>query len=108
MFFDRIKHPRLRSIVGLALISGSVLGLNGSGSAQEPKAKGRRPNDPATRALLEEVSKAYRALSSYSDQGQFVVAITLGGKVQKQVRPLKLTFARPNRVRPRHRRGPAQ
>ena len=69
-----------------------------SASAQESKPRHRRPDDPAARALLEQVAKAYRSLSSYSDQGQFVVAMTLGGKAQKQVRPLKLAFVRPNKL----------
>ena len=29
-------------------------------------------DDPKARALFDEVSKAYKALSSYSDQGEFV------------------------------------
>ena len=33
-------------------------------------------DDPKARALFDEVSKAYQALSSYSDQGQFVMAMT--------------------------------
>jgi len=98
MFFDRIVQPRRRWAVGLALAGVALLGLGGSALAQDSKAKAPRPDDPAARALLEQVSKAYRSLTSYSDQGQFVIAMTLGGKVQKQVRPLKLVFTRPNKV----------
>src|SRR4029077_62464 len=39
-----------------------------------------------------------KALDSYADQGQFDVVMTLGGKVQKQSLPLKLTFVRPNKI----------
>ena len=98
MFFDPMVQPRRRWAVGLALVGVLVLGMGGSGPAQDSKKKAPRPDDPAARALLEQVSKAYRSLSSYSDQGQFVIAMTLGGKVHKQVRPLKLAFARPNKV----------
>ena len=34
-------------------------------------------DDPKARALFDEVAKAYKALSSYSDQGEFVVAMTV-------------------------------
>jgi hypothetical protein len=98
MFFDRMVRPRRRWAVGLGLALAVVLGPAGSGSAQDARSKAPRPDDPAARALLEQVSKAYRSLSSYSDQGEFAIAMTLGGKVHKQVRPLKLAFARPNKV----------
>jgi thiol-disulfide isomerase/thioredoxin len=48
--------------------------------------------------LFEQVGDAYKALKSYSDQGEFVVAMTLGGKAHRQVRPLRLTFVRPNKL----------
>ena len=44
------------------------------------------------------MSKAYKALSSYTDQGQFVMAMTADGKPQKQAVPLKVTLVRPNKV----------
>ena len=59
---------------------------------------GARRDDPKARALFDEVAKAYQSLSAYSDQGEFVVAIKLGGKTQKQTMPLKLTFVRPNKI----------
>ncbi len=98
MFFDRMVRPRPRWALGLGLALVVVLGPAGSGSGQDARSKAPRPDDPAARALLEQVSKAYRSLSSYSDQGEFAIAMTLGGKVHKQVRPLKLAFARPNKV----------
>ena len=98
MLLDWIRQPRLRSAVITALVGVAWLGLDESGLAQSPKPKAPRPDDPAARVLLEQVSKAYRALSSYSDQGEFAIAITLGGKAQKQVRPIRLTFTRPNKL----------
>ena len=44
------------------------------------------------------MSKAYKALRSYSDEGQFVVAMKIGEKTQKQVMPLKLAYVRPNKL----------
>jgi len=81
-----------------------LLGL-GSGSqvvAQPQELKlaepGARRDDPQARALFDEVSKAYKALPAYSDQGQFVIAMKIQGKTQKQAVPLKLTFVRPNKL----------
>ena len=75
-----------------------MLGPGTTASAQIQGDAPPRPDDAAARALFRTGSKAYQALTSYSDQGEFVVAMTLGGKVHKQVRPLKLTFARPNKL----------
>ena len=52
---------------------------------------------PRPAPLFDEVSKAYKDLSSYSDQGEFVVAMTAAGKSDKQVVPLKVTLVRPNK-----------
>ncbi len=57
-----------------------------------------RPADPKAKALLAEVAKAYKGLNSYSDAGQFVMAMTIAGKPQKQTLPMKLTFVRPNKM----------
>ena len=54
--------------------------------------------DSKARGLLDEVAKAYKALPSYSDQGQFALTMTIDGKEQKQSMPLSLTFVRPNRL----------
>jgi thiol-disulfide isomerase/thioredoxin len=54
--------------------------------------------DPQARALFDEVAKAYRSLKSYSDQGNFTVAMKIGGRLQKHELPLKLTLVRPNKV----------
>ena len=55
-------------------------------------------DNPVARARFDEVAKAYKALKAYSDKGEFVVAYKIGGKLQKQVLPMKMTFARPNKL----------
>jgi thiol-disulfide isomerase/thioredoxin len=91
-------RSRRRWVIGLAVAG--VLGLVPAtpAPAQDTRTKASRRDDPAARSLLEQVAKAYRDLSSYADQGQLVIAMTLGGKDHKQVRPLKLTFVRPNKL----------
>src|SRR5437016_1974991 len=92
-------EPLRRVRVGeLAFARALTLGPVAGASGQDAKTKAVRLDDPAARTLLEQVSKAYRSLSSYSDQGQFVVAMTLGGKAHKQVWPMKLTLVRPNKL----------
>jgi thiol-disulfide isomerase/thioredoxin len=63
-----------------------------------PRLETKREDNPQARALFGEVAKAYKALSSYSDEGEFVIAMTAGGKTQKQVLPMKLTMVRPNKL----------
>jgi thiol-disulfide isomerase/thioredoxin len=86
-----------RTMWRVALMVAAV-GLGGTASAQSSGGRSPRADDAAARALFDRVADAYKALTSYSDQGQFVVALTLGGKAQRQVRPLKLTFVRPNKL----------
>jgi thiol-disulfide isomerase/thioredoxin len=88
-----------------ALAVGLFSGGAGRAQAPEPKAlemktaqSQTRRDDPQARALFDEVSRAYKALSSYSDHGQFVVAMKIGEKTQKQVMPLQLTYVRPNKL----------
>jgi thiol-disulfide isomerase/thioredoxin len=104
MFLNWESWQRPVRFGSLALTWALMLGL-GWGSrvvAQQEERKLAQPDarrdDPQARALFDEVSKAYRALSAYSDQGQFVIAVTVGGKTQKQVLPVKLTFVRPNKM----------
>ena len=90
------RFTRLATAVGLTLASGAAL-------AQDPKpptikAPAAKPADPKAQALLGEVAKAYQTLSSYSDQGEFVVSAKIGEKVENQTQPLKLTFVRPNKL----------
>jgi thiol-disulfide isomerase/thioredoxin len=83
-------------VLSIGLVGGPVLG---QGTGSKPVAKqASKPADPQARALLDEVSQAYKSLSAYSDGGQFTVAMTLAGKAQKQSLPLKLTFVRPNKL----------
>ncbi len=57
-----------------------------------------KTTDPKAHQLLVEVSRAYKDLASYSDQGGFTIAATVGAKAEKQTFPLRLSFARPNKV----------
>ncbi|WP_165226863.1 redoxin family protein [Aquisphaera insulae] len=88
----------------LALAAGLVFpqdSLRAQPPGVEPKAKaaaGQKPADPKAKALLEEVGRAYKALGSYADEGQFTVSMTIGEKVNKQTLPLKLAFVRPNKL----------
>ncbi len=91
----RGRFTRLAGALGLMLISGVVLAQDPKPLAIKPEAK---PADPKAQALLEEVAKAYQALTSYSDQGAFVVSMTIGDKPQEQTVPVELTFVRPNKL----------
>ena len=53
----------------------------GPGKAAPAKATAK-PADPRASALLAEVARAYKSLGSYSDQGEFVMNLNLGGKPQ--------------------------
>ena len=87
-----------RVIVSLSL----ALGFSTSAGAQTVERKalepGLRNENPDARALFEEVANAYKSLNFYTDTGEFIVAFKVGGTVQKQVLPMKMTFARPNKV----------
>jgi thiol-disulfide isomerase/thioredoxin len=109
MFFSRQTWPRRNRVIRVAIAGAVVLGLGltNRARAQAPETKtlelktGKpepKRDDPKSRALFDEVSKAYKGLASYSDQGQFIIAMSIGGKPQKQVLPLKLTLVRPNKV----------
>jgi thiol-disulfide isomerase/thioredoxin len=93
----RSDRTMWRSAVGLALAGLAAIGAGAPTSAQSGGTRTPGP-DEAARALFAQVAKSYQALGSYSDQGQFVVAMTLGGKAHRQVRPLKLTLVRPNKL----------
>ena len=71
--------------MGLGLAGGPAWAQD---AKPQPKAQPRpapKPADPKAQALLNEVAKAYKALGSYSDEGKFVVAMTLAGKPQNQI-----------------------
>jgi thiol-disulfide isomerase/thioredoxin len=97
----RIRLPLLTNRA-MALELALVLAFNLTVGAQTVKIKtlepGSKRDNPKGRALFEEVANAYKTLRSYSDQGEFVLAFKVGGKLQKKVLPMKLTFARPNKL----------
>jgi len=78
------------------------MSLGNRASAQAPIVKddklAAKADNPKAVALFDEVAKAYKSLASYSDEGQFVIAMTIAGKKQRQAVPLKLTFVRPNKL----------
>jgi thiol-disulfide isomerase/thioredoxin len=86
----------------IVLSLGLALGSGAGASAQTVELKTLEPtarkDDPKARALFDEVANSYKALKTYSDQGEFVLALKIGGKVQKEVLPMKMTFARPNKL----------
>jgi len=104
MFSNRTPESLRPVSIGLAFIALGYLSLLlvHRASAQAPIVKDGKPaaraDDPKAAALFGEVAKAYKSLASYSDQGQFVIAMTIGGKTQSQTVPLKLTFVRPNKL----------
>lgn len=95
----RVRSSKLAGAAGLAMAMALASAL---AAAQDPKPPADRPqgkpDDPKAVALLGEVAGAYQALGSYSDQGRFVIAMTEGDRAQKQEAPLRLTFARPNKL----------
>ena len=104
MFTNFDKRPpqvesRHRAIV---LSLGLALGYGAVADAQTVEIKtlepGVKKDNPKARALFEEVANSYKALRFYSDQGEFVFAFRIGAKGQKQVVPMKMTFARPNKL----------
>jgi thiol-disulfide isomerase/thioredoxin len=94
---DRTTWWRQAWWIGAALSSFVALRTGDAASGPCPGAQSSR-HDENAHALLEQVADAYKALNCYSDQGQFVVAMTLRGKARREVRPLKLTFIRPNQL----------
>ncbi len=97
-------RPLSWATIGVAVAIGLELGA--TSVAQAPKSKtveldaagpARKPDDPKARAVFSELCTAYKALSSYADQGEFIVAITAAGKSNRQAMPLKITLVRPNK-----------
>lgn len=94
---DRTMRRRATGMVGVALACVAALIPGPSAPAQSAGARPARRDDAAHKQL-EQVADAYKALSAYSDHGEFVVAMKLGDKPHRQVRPLRLTFVRPNKL----------
>jgi thiol-disulfide isomerase/thioredoxin len=96
MRLARVRATSLALPLGLAL----VLGWGARGLAQTVELKtiepGTRRDNPKARAIFDEVAISYKALKTYSDHGQFVLALKINGKLQKEVLPLKMTYSRPN------------
>jgi thiol-disulfide isomerase/thioredoxin len=107
MLLNWQKDQRRIRVTDLGLVITLGLCLASLARAQAPEEKKlelktvqpeTRRDDPGARSLFDEVSKAYKALTSYSDKGEFVLAMQIDGKKEKQVIPLKLTFVRPNKL----------
>ncbi len=94
---DRKERRGSALAAALALACLVVTGAGTPAWAQVRGSLDPSPGDIDAHVLFGKVAKAYQSLTSYSDQGQFIVAMTLGGKAQRQVRPLKLTIVRPNK-----------
>ena len=91
-----------RTVRTIVLSLGLVVGLGTLVSAQTVELKtlevGARKDNPKARALFEELANSYKALKAYSDKGEFVLALKVGGKIQREVLPMKMTFERPNKL----------
>jgi thiol-disulfide isomerase/thioredoxin len=102
MFPEQAQQAGRRASIVPVFGAALCLTISGAASAQEPSQNGAaataKAHDLGAAALFGEVAKAYGALASYSDQGQFVVEMTIAGKKHKQVVPLRLTFVRPNKL----------
>ncbi|WP_406693490.1 redoxin domain-containing protein [Singulisphaera sp. Ch08] len=79
-------------LCGLACLVALAGGVAKAAHADAP------PVDPKAKQLLDEVIKAYKGLTSYADQGKFVLNISENGKSKNQSSPLRLTFTRPNKL----------
>lgn len=80
---------RLIPLLALAVIFSPAL-ANQRATADEPEGRAL--------SLFDDVIKAYRGLNAYADQGEFVLAMSLDGKLMTQRTKLAIAFARPNRV----------
>jgi thiol-disulfide isomerase/thioredoxin len=92
-----VTIPPVRTLLTALACGGLViLGLAGRTLADEPKAA---ENDPKAQQLLADVARAYAQLRAYSDQGEFVLAATVGGKSETVRSPMKVSIERPNKLR---------
>jgi thiol-disulfide isomerase/thioredoxin len=94
------KVDKGRRLLSGLYVMAAVLALPIAAAAQADGAKPpKRRDDPKAMGLLEEVAQAYKALPSYSDQGEFGLSIAIGGQPRKQSLPMKLIFVRPNKLK---------
>ena len=78
------------------LLAAALLGtLPFAATADEPRPKGADAN---ALALLDDVSRAYRALDAYADQGEFVTAFRSGETTSTFRQPCRLAVVRPNKL----------
>jgi thiol-disulfide isomerase/thioredoxin len=97
------RLPRVEASNRAIVFSLSLaLGLSASVNAQTVELKtvepGVRKENPKARGLFEKVANSYKTLNFYADKGEFILALRVGGKVQRQVLPMNMTFARPNKI----------
>jgi len=83
------RRTLLCGLASLAVLTGAAV------RAADPAPA---PADPKAKQMLDDVIKAYKGLSSYSDEGQFVLQLIDNGKSRDQSAPLRMSFSRPNRV----------
>jgi thiol-disulfide isomerase/thioredoxin len=88
--------PARTLLTGLACGLALTLGAACQAPAADPKPS---PDDPKAQQLLDEVAKAYQRLGDYSDQGEFVLSATVGGKAEALKSAMKLSLERPNKFR---------
>src|SRR4051812_10179154 len=93
-----MRHPAQSRHVSPACLLALTLIL-APACTKAPAADPKPADDPKARQLLDEVSKAYQKLDSYSDQGEFVLSATVNGKSETLRTPLKLSLVRPNKMR---------
>lgn len=86
---NRNHHP-CAALLALALLSNLAIPNTSSRAAA--------PIDPKARQLLENVVKAYKTLPAYNDQGEFVLAMTVGGVKKNERLPLHISLVRPNKL----------
>ncbi len=102
MFTNRKMRPAWTGPMNRAMAAALVVGLSAAAGAQTVGLKtleqDAKRDNPKARAMFDEVANAYKALRSYSDQGEFVLAFKVDGKVRKKVLPMKMTIARPNKL----------
>src|ERR1039457_4309712 len=89
MFTNCKTRPARTGPMNRAMALALAFGLSAAAGAQTVELKTLeadvKRDSPKARALFEEVANAYKALRSYSDQGEFILAFKVGGKIQKQV-----------------------
>jgi thiol-disulfide isomerase/thioredoxin len=80
--------------LGLALVVMVVIVIGAT-----PLHAQNAPVDAKARARLEEVVRAYRALSAYGDAGEFVLTLKIDGKSHTVRQAASITLVRPDRLR---------